>query len=323
MQTPSRRDMLAGATALILASGRAIAQEDTIRIVYPFAAGGTGDAVVRLIAEQLQKDLGAPVIVENKGGAGGRIGALAVKKSAPNGATLLFAGMSQIAIQPHIYAKLGYDPLADFVPISQSVKFDLGLAVSSTLPVRSLPELLTWLKAHPEQASYGSPGAGSLPFFVGAEFSRIIGQQLNHVAYRGTPAALPDLLSGRIPLYIAAAAELVEQHRSGGLRVLAIAATSRSALLPDVPTLKESGIDLAATAWFAFYVPAGTPVEMVGRLEQRIVVATQAPQIRAKIRALGYEPIGATSDALRTLQQAEFERWGAIVRASGFKADAE
>jgi tripartite-type tricarboxylate transporter receptor subunit TctC len=146
---------------------------------------------------------------------------------------------------------------------------------------------------------------------------------LNHVAYRGTPAALPDLLSGRIPLYIAAAAELVEQHRSGGLRVLAIAATSRSALLPDVPTLKESGIDLAATAWFAFYVPAGTPVEMVGRLEQRIVVATRAPQIRAKIRALGYEPIGATSDALRTLQQAEFERWGAIVRASGFKADAE
>lgn len=322
MQT-SRRDLLAGAAALVLGPVRAVAQDDTVRIVFPFAAGGTGDAVVRLIAEQLQKELGSPVIVENKGGAGGRIGALAVKKAAPNGATLLFAGMSMVAIQPHIYANLGYDPLADFVPISQSVKFDLGLTVSSKLPVRSLPELLTWLKAHPEQASYGSPGAGSLPFFVGAEFSRIVGQKLNHVAYRGTAAALPDLLSGRIPFYIAGAAEFVEQHRGGGLRVLAIAATSRSQLLPEVPTLRESGIDLAATAWFAFYAPAGTSAQVAGRLEQRIVAAMQAPQVRNKILALGYEPIGTTSDALRTLQQAEFERWGEIVRASGFKADAE
>jgi tripartite-type tricarboxylate transporter receptor subunit TctC len=181
--------------------------------------------------------------------------------------------------------------------------------------------LLVWLKAHPEQASYGSPGAGSLPFFVGTEFARIIGQNLNHIAYRGTPAALPDLLSGRIPLYIAGAAELVEQHKSGGLRVLATAATSRSELLHDVPTLKESGIDLAATAWFGFYAPAGTPADLVGRLEQKIIAATQAPQVRARILVLGYEPIGSTSDALRTLQKADFERWGAVVRASGFKAD--
>ncbi len=323
MHTLSRRGVLAGAAALALSSGSAIAQDDTVKIVFPFAAGGTGDAVVRLIAGELQKGLGVPVIVENKGGAGGRIGALAVKKAAPNGTTLLFAGMSQFTIQPHIYANLGFDPLADFIPISQSVKFDLGLAVSGKLPVRSIPELLAWLKAHPEQASYGSPGAGSLPFFVGAEFSRIIGQNLNHVAYRGTPAALPDLLSGRIPFYIAGAAELAEQHKSGGLRVLAIAATSRSELLPDLPTLKESGIDLAATAWFGFYAPAGTPADIVGRLEQQIIAATQAPQVRAKLLALGYEPIGTTSEALRTLQNAEFERWGAVVRASGFKAEAE
>lgn len=321
MQRISRRGLLAGATAFALVPVAGRAQSDTMRIVFPFAAGGSGDAVIRLIAEQLQKSLGAPVIVENKPGAGGRVGALAVRHGAPTGATLLFAGLSQVALQPHIYANLGFDPLVDFVPISQSVTFDLGFAVSSKLPVRSIPELVAWLKAHPDQAAYGSPGAGSLPFFIGAEFSRSIGERLSHVAYRGTPAALPDLLSGRLPLYVAGAGEFAEHHRSGGLRVLATAGASRSRLFPDVPTLKESGIDLAAISWFAFYAPAGTPREMIRRLEQAIITATRAPQIREKILALGYEPIGSTSDALATLQKVEFERWGAIIRASGFKAE--
>ena len=321
MNAISRRHLLASAAALAFFSRSAIAQNDTVKIVFPFAAGGSGDAVIRVIAEELQKGLGVPVIVENRGGAGGRIGGLAVKKAAPNGMTLLFAGMSQVAIQPHIYANLGFDPLVDFVPLSRSVTFDLGLAVSGKLPVRSIPELLAWIKAHPEQATYGSPGAGSLPFFVGTEFARLIGQKLDHVAYRGTSAALPDLLSGRIPLYIAAAGELAEQHRSGGLRVLAVAAASRSNLFPDVPTLRESGVDLAATAWFGFYAPAGTPADLARRLEQQIIAATQAPQVRARILALGYEPIGTTSEEFRTLQNAEFQRWGRIVRASGFKAE--
>ena len=323
MQTLSRRSVLAGTAALLLSPPFARAQDDTVRIVFPFAAGGTGDALARIMADELQKGLGVPVIVENKGGAGGRIGAMAVKKAAPNGTTLLFAGMSQVAIQPHITENLGFDPLADFTPISQAVTFDLAIAVSSKIAVRTIPELLDWLKAHPEQASYGSPGAGSLPFFVGTEFARLIGQKLSHVAYRGTSAALPDLVSGRIPLYIAGVGELIEQHKSGGVRVLAVAAPSRFALLPDVPTLKENGIDLAATAWFAFYAPSGTPADIVRRLEQQIIVATQAPHVRARILALGYEPVGGTSEALRTLQKAEFERWSAIVRASGFKADAQ
>jgi tripartite-type tricarboxylate transporter receptor subunit TctC len=321
MQTLSRRGLLASGTALIVAPSAASSHGETVRIVFPFAAGGSGDAVVRIIAEQLQKTFGASVIVENKTGGGGRVGALAVKSAAPSGTTLLFAGMSQVAIQPHIFANLGFDPLTDFVPISQLVTFDLGFAVSGKLPVRSMPELLAWLQAHPEQAAYGSPGAGSLPFFVGAEFSRLVGQKLAHVAYRGTSAALPDLLSGRIPLYIAATSELAEQHRSGGLRVLGVAATSRSNLLPDVPTLQANGIDLAATAWFAFYASAGTPADIVRRLEHDIIKAMQAPQVRNRILALGYEPIGGTSDALRTLQKAEFERWGKIIRDSGFKAE--
>jgi tripartite-type tricarboxylate transporter receptor subunit TctC len=323
MHTLSRRSLLAGFSALSLSPTCALAQDHTIKIVYPFTAGGTGDAVARLIAEHLQDRLGVPVIVENKVGAGGRIAAQAVKKAAPNGTTLLFAAASQLTIQPHLYANLGYDPFADFVPVSQAVKFDLGFAVSSKLPVKSIPELVAWLKAHPEQASYGSPGAGTLPYFVGVEFAQIIGAKLSHVAYRGTAAALPDLLAGRIPFYIAAAAELAEQHKAGGLRILAIAADTRSELMTDIPTLKESGIDLNAIGWFAFYAPSGTPPDIIERLEKAVIAATQAPQRRAKILAMGYEPTGTTSDALRIAQRAEYERWEAIVRTSGFKPEGE
>lgn len=330
MQTPSRRGVLAGLTALVLAPALppilkpspALAQDHPVKIVFPFAAGGTGDALARLIAQQLQGRLGVPVVVENKTGAGGRIGAQAVKGSAPDGATLLFTGVSQFAIQPHLYANLGFNPLTDFVPISQAVTFDIGIAVSGKLPVRSIADLLAWLTAHPEQASYGSPGAGSLPFFVGAEVARLMGHKLTHVPYRGTAAALPDLLSGRLPLYVAGAGELVEHHRTGGLCVLAVSA-SRTELLPEVPTLRESGIDFAATSWFGFYAPSGTPADVLEHLEHHIIAATQVRAVRARIVALGYEPVGGSSTALRALQAAEFERWGAIVRASGFKAETE
>ena len=323
MHSLSRRDVLAGLAALAVSSAGALAQDHTVKIVFPFAAGGTGDAVARLIAEHLQIRLGVPVIVENKVGAGGRIAAQAVKKAAPNGTTLLFAAGSQFTIQPHLYANLGYDPFADFVPIVQGVKFDLGFAVSSKLPVHSIAELIAWLKAHPEQASYGSPGAGTLPYFTGGEFARIVGARLSHVAYRGTAAALPDLLAGRIPFYIAAAAELAEQHKAGGLRVLAIAADARSELMPDIPTLQESGIDLHAIGWFAFYAPSGTPPDVVERLCRAITAAMQVPQARTRMFVMGYEPNGTTSDALRIAQRAEFEKLGAIVRASGFTPEGE
>jgi tripartite-type tricarboxylate transporter receptor subunit TctC len=319
----SRRSVLVGLAALAFSTTCAIAQGGTVKIVYPFAAGGTGDSVARLLAEHLQANLGVPVIVENKVGASGRIGALAVKKAPPNGTTLLFAAGGQLTIQPHLYPNLGYDPFTDFVPISQSVKFDLGFAVSDKLPVRSIAELVAWLKAHPGEATYGSPGAGTIPFFAGTEFSRMIGQSLSHVAYRGSAAALPDLLSGRIPFYIAGAAELAEQHKSGGLRILAIAASSRSEIMPDIPTLRESGFNLDASSWYAFYTPAGTPQAIVELLEKEIITTTRVPQVRTRILAMGFEPTGTTSEALAITQRTEFERWGTIVRASGFKAETE
>ena len=321
MQTHSRRAVLAGTAALAFSSRLGTAQDQTLKIVFPFSAGASADAVARLIAEHLQKTLNRPVIVENKVGAGGRIGALAVKDAPPNGAMLLFASGAQFTLQPHVFPSLGYDPFDDFLPISQVVKFDLALAVSSQLPVRSINELVAWFKTNPAHAVYGSPGAGTSAHFAAMEFGRAFGLDLRHVAYRGTPAALPDLLTGRVPMYLASSAELLEQHKSGGIRILAIAEAMRSPILPDIPTLKESGVDVDAPGWFAFYAPARTPVEIIDIQATAIIAATRATETRAKIAALGFQPTGTTPEELKQLQRAQFERWGPMVRASGIKAE--
>lgn len=321
MQTYSRRAALAGFAALFASSCPGAAQDQALRIVFPFSAGGAADGVARLIAERLQNSLGRAVIVENIPGGGGRIAARVVKDALPNGTMLLFASFSQMTLQPHIYSDLNYDPFGDFVPVSQTMKSEMVLAVGSQIPAHSIKELIAWFKANPDQALYGSPGIGTGPHFTGIEFGRLSGLNLRHVPYRGTPAALPDLLAGRIPLYLAFAAELIEQHKSGAIRVLATADAARSPFLPDVPTLRESGIDIDAPGWFAFYAPARTPEDIVSRLEKNIVAATRALDARAKILAMGFQPTGTTSEELRKIQHEDFERWGPIVKASAFKAE--
>ena len=321
MSTLSRRAVLVGFAALPVLPVPAQCQEHALKIVYPYPAGGSGDAIVRMIAEHLQRSLGRPVVVENKTGAGGRIGAQAVKDAPPDGATLLFAAAAQLTLQPHVLVNLGYDPFADFVPISRIVKFDQALAVSAQVPARSVKELAAWLKANPDQAAFGSPGAGTGAHFAALEFGRTFGIPVRHVPYRGTPAALPDLLAGRLPIYVASAAELIEHHKNGGIRILATAAAARSPMLPDVPTLKESGVDIEAPGWFAFYAPARTPEVTRKRLENEISAAAKSPAIIARIEALGFQATDTTTDDLRRVQRAEFDAWGAVVKATSFKPE--
>jgi tripartite-type tricarboxylate transporter receptor subunit TctC len=182
-----------------------------------------------MLADHLQKSLARAVIVENRPGAGGRVGARAVKEAAPDGATLLFAPSGLATAYPHVYANLGYDPLVDLLPIIQVVKFDQALVVGGKLPVRSVAELVAWLKANPDQATFGSPGAGGSVHFAGMEFGRFAKLDLRHVAYKGTPAALPDLMTGRLPMYIASVAEFIEHHKAGTIRILATLGASRLA----------------------------------------------------------------------------------------------
>jgi tripartite-type tricarboxylate transporter receptor subunit TctC len=297
------------------------AQETTLRIVFPFAAGGSADAVARLIAEHLQKHSGRAVIIENKPGAGGRIGAQAVKDAPADGSTLLFAAAPQFTLQPHVIANLGYDPFADFAPLARVVKFDQALAVSGKVPPRSIKELAEWVKGSPDRAVFGSPGAGTAAHLAVMVLSKTFDLNLRHVAYKGTPSALPDLLEGRLPLYVAGNAELMEHHKAGGVRILAIAGAARSPFLPDVPTLKESGVAFAADGWFAFYAPARTPPQILERLEKAILAAALSTQIRDRMQAMGFEPTTTSSEELKRVQRREFDAWAKVIKATGFKPE--
>jgi tripartite-type tricarboxylate transporter receptor subunit TctC len=321
MSPLSRRAVIVGLAGLAASSGRASAQDQTLKIIYPYSAGGSADAVARIIAGHLQNSLGRAVIVDNRVGAGGRIAARAVKAAPANGTELLFAAAAQLTLQPHIYRDLGYDPFVDLVPVSQTVQSDLALVVGNQVPARSIKELIVWFKENPAQAVYGSPGAGTSAQFAGIELAKRSGLELRHIAYRGTSAALPDIIAGRVPLYIASFAELIEQHNNGSIRILATAGIVRSAFLPDIPTLHESGVDIEAPGWFGFYAPARTPKDILDRLEKAIISATQASDVRAKILAIGFQPTGTTGAELDKIQRAQFEHWGPIVKASGFKAD--
>lgn len=317
MQLYSRRAILGGFSALALPLP-VIAADQPLKIVFPFAPGGSGDSIARLFAEQLHTRLGKVAIVENVAGAGGRIGAQAVKNAAPGEEIVLFASASQFTLQPHLFRSLGYDAERDFVPLSQVMTVDLALAVSGKLPIHSAHELIDWMKANPAQALYGSPGAGTAPHFICGEFGRITGLNLRHTPYKGTPAALPDVLAGRVPMYMAFVSELLEQHGGGGVRIIATAAAARSSFLPQTATLKESGIDIDASGWFAFYAPAHSSRQFVERLGTEIIAIGSDPEMRAKIHAMGCEPTGTTSDQLKRVQRADLEGWRPIVRASGF-----
>jgi tripartite-type tricarboxylate transporter receptor subunit TctC len=321
MNKLSRSAALFGMAIALLPGQSAIAQEPTLRIVFPYAAGGSADAVARLMAEHLQKNLGRAVIVENKPGAGGRIGAQAVKDAPADGSTLLFAASPQITLQPHVLSNLGYDPFVDFAPLARVVKFDQALAVSGKVPARSIKELSAWVKASPDRAVFGSPGAGTAAHLAVMVLSKTFDLNLRHVAYKGTPAALPDLLEGRLPFYMAGNAELMEHHKAGGIRIVAIAGASRSPFLPEVPTLYESGVAFSADGWFAFYAPARTPSEILGRLEKAVLAAARSTDVKDRIQKMGFEPTSTSSADLARLQRAEFEAWANVVKANGLKPE--
>jgi tripartite-type tricarboxylate transporter receptor subunit TctC len=320
MQLCSRRGFLAAMSAFALPLP-AVAGDRLLKIVFPFAPGGSGDTIARLFAEQLHTRLGKVAIVENLAGAGGRVGARAVKNAAPDDETLLFASASQFTLQPYFFRSLSYDPERDFVPVSQVMTVDLALAVSGKLPIHSTGELIDWMKANSAQAVYGSPGAGTAPHFICSEFSRITGLNLRHVPYKGTAAALPDVLAGRVPMYMAFLSELLEQRRDDGIRIIATAGSSRSSFLHQTPTLKESGINLDATGWYAFYAPARLSGKFVQHMTKEIIAIGSDPEVRARIHALGCEPTGTTSEELIRIQRADFEHWGPIVQASGFSIE--
>ncbi|MGZ5865902.1 MAG: tripartite tricarboxylate transporter substrate-binding protein, partial [Xanthobacteraceae bacterium] len=259
----------------------------TIRIIFPFAAGGAADATIRLVADRMQASLQQTVIIENRTGAAGRIGVSAVKNAAPDGLTVLFTPFAAVTIYPFAYKSLDYDPFNDLAPLAQVATYDFGIAVGPSTPAKTSSELVAWLKANPDKAQFGSPGAGALPHFFGLMFGRAVGVEMTHIAYKGTPPAIADLLGGQIPMVSTTAADFAELHRAGKIRVIGTSDIERSPSLPDVPTFKESGFDLVGAGWYGMFVPAHTPPDIVARLNRAIVAAVSEPEVKARLIGFG------------------------------------
>ena len=306
---------------LTVAGAHAQVGEQPIRIVIPYPAGGVGDATARMIAESMRTSLKRPVIVENKAGAAGRLGVQAVKEAPADGSVLLFTPIAPMAVFPHVYEKLGYDPVADFAPISQVATFDLAVAVGANVPAKTLEELVAWLKADPGQATFGSPAAGSLPHFFAILFARTANIDLRHVAYKGNPQAITDLMGGHLPIFFTSTQDLVEPHKAGRIRVLATSGAQRSIVLPEVPTFAEAGYRIRGEGWYGIYAPAKTPAEVVARLNEAVVAAMRAPELRSRLMAVGLQPTGTSSSELAKVQKADSDLWGPVIKASGFKPD--
>ena len=310
------------AFVLLTATGAAAQPADRpIKLLYGFAAGSAGDALARIVAERLQTVLGQSVVVENRVGASARIALLAVKNAAPDGSLLYIGPNGPMTIAPLHDATLGYNPQTDFAPISQLVTFEFSLGVSPKLiPAANLAEMIALVKAKPELGSYGTPGAGSNNHFIGINLASAAKIELRAVHYRGAIPALNDVVAGQLPMIVSPLSDQIQQAKAGNIRILATSDRERSVFAPDVPTFIEAGFPVVAVGWYAAYAPAATPRPVIDRLNKIMVEAVRAPEIRARLDALGFKPTATTPEALAEQQKKEIEYWRPIVKASGFKA---
>lgn len=317
-----RRHALQGLAGSLAMPWLARAQDkQPLRLLVGFAPGGSVDVVARLLAERLRTVLDQTVIVENRPGAGGRLVLSELKRAAPDGNTLVLSASGALVISPWLYKDLGYDPIKDFTPVARVVTFDFAVTAGPSAPPGDLRALLAWLKANPAQANYATSGAGTAPHFTGLLLSQAAGVPLTHIAYKGGAPAVQDLLGGQVPVMVDTASETIEHHRSGKLRILAVTGPSRSAALPEVPTLKESGIDATAEAFFGLYGPANLPAERARVLANAVGEVLKTSDAQTRIRNLGLVPNFAGPQQLADTQLADLRRWEQPIKASGFKAE--
>ncbi|MBL6454291.1 tripartite tricarboxylate transporter substrate binding protein BugD [Belnapia sp. T6] len=289
-----------------------------VRLVVPFAAGGIIDVVARILAEPMSRRLGQPVVVENLPGAGSSIGARAVARAAPDGHTLLLSGAAHAVLAP-LYPDLGFDPLADFAPIALLGDQPFVLAVHPGLPAQDVAAMLAWLRARGEAANFATTGIGAASHLAGELLKSLAGVAFTVVTYRGTPQAVTDLVAGRADFMIDSQTLLAPLAREGKVRALAVTTPRRSRLLPDLPTLSDSGVaGYAASSWQSLQAPAGTPAPILTRLAEAATAALAEPAVQARYAEAGVEPPPA-GDAGAFIR-AEAAKWAPILRATGARA---
>ncbi len=317
------RGFLAALT--LFAVAHAVAQpypNKPIRLVVPFPPGGAVDFYARVVQGPLSESLGQPVVIENRVGASGMVGADHVAKSAPDGYTLLLGNIASLAINVSIYPKMAYDPAKDFTPIMHTIDVNYVLVVHPSVPAKTVAELIAYAKANPGKLAYGSAGSGSLPHLATELFKASTGTDMVHVPYKGGGPMVTDLLGGTVHVVIGDQANLMPHVKSGKLRGLAVASPRRSANYPDLPTIAESGVPgFQAVAWNGLVGPAGLRSDIVKRVHEAFAKVMMLPDVREKLQGGGLDPVGDSPDEFGRFIPAEIAKWSKIAKDVGARAD--
>jgi tripartite-type tricarboxylate transporter receptor subunit TctC len=316
-----RREFTALAAASLTPLAHAQADK-TLRVMVGFPPGGSIDVVARVLADKMKDELKANIVVENRAGAGGRLAADLLKSAPADGSVVMITPVVVPVLAPLVFSKLNYNPATDFAPVGHVCNFNFALSIPASLPAKTVAEFVAWLKANPQRANFGSPAAGSLPHFFGEILSREAKADMVHVPFAGGAALMTALVGGQVSAGIDVVLEALEAHRAGKVRILATSGERRSAVLPDVPTFKESGYPgIVASGWFAMYAPARTPAASIDAINRALNKALAHPEVLDRFGRLALEAGGGSPADLRALEQASTARWAPVVKATGFRAD--
>lgn len=309
----------------LLVTGSVMAQDvwpsKSIVMVIPFPPGGPTDVTGRVLAEKLGAELKQAVVVENRAGASGNIGAQLVAKATPDGYTIFFSTGGTHGINPFLYAKPGYDPVKDFAPVAWVTNSPNIIVVNPLFPAKNLQELIAMAKASPGTLSSAAPGQGSTPHMFGELLKRTAGVGIQHIAYRGSGPALIDVMAGHVPIMFDGIPSSLPLVQSGKLRAIAVTGLTRSSAAPNVPTVAETIPGFDASGWFAVYAPAGTSAAIVTRLNQAINRVLELPDVRKRYADLGAVPVGGSPEKLRDHVAQELAKWSELIKATGMKAE--
>ena len=317
-----RRNFITASLAWPLFTRTNVAQAQSgslTRIIFPFAAGGGGDTLCRVLGQRMGQLLDRTVIVEDRTGGDGLIGIKAVKGSKPDGATVLVTTGPTMYLLPMVEAEPSFNTEKDFVPVSLLARFEFAIVIGPSVEAKDFLQFAAWLKAHSDQATFGVPSNGTIPHFMGSRLEQVLNFPLTRVPYRGSAPIINDLIGGHLPFGITTLSDAIPQHRAGGLKIIAVSSAARSPFLPEVPTLKESGIDLVADAWYGMWLPAGSSPDLASKLSTAASKALGEPEVKDKLLAIGLIPVGTTPDGLTQELAANTAFWQPIVKATGYK----
>jgi len=322
MRILDRRQFVTSGLSLPLAAmaGKAFGQSGPVtKIIFPFAAGGSGDTLCRLVGNAISQPLDRTFIVEDRNGADGLIGIRYVKNAKPDTTTILMTTGPTMYLLPMVETNPSFNAEKDFMPVSLLARFDFCVVAGPAVDAKDFKGFVAWLKAHPDKATFGVPSNGTIPHFAGTKLSQVLNIPMTRVAYRGTTPILNDMIGGHMPFAITPVSDVVAQHNAGGLKILAVSSEKRSPFVPDVPTLKEEGIDLVADSWYGMWLPAGSPPDFAKKLAAAVGDAMKKPEVTQKLGAAGLIPVGSTTEEMAKELATDIARWDPVVKSTGYK----